>query len=330
MRNNFKIGFACKFYNIQDLNFKTIKIKSLEKLKYVERVDKIFKILEYNISALNRGLDLILSWPTHLQMMRIGSDIFPCYTHEIASSIYKKENSIKNLLLNLDKIGEKIKNNAIRISMHPGQYTMLVSKNTSTIENSIKDLEYHADVFRYMNIDPKDQKNAINIHIGAKIDNFRKFFIENFSQLSEDLKSWFSLENDEFSYSIYDAITLSNYVKITLDIHHYWVKHEKFIDVNDPIIDEIIASWRGAIPEMHYSLPKEEYCGEFIINNDDEKINFQKCKTKNKKKLREHSNYCWHDPTNKYVLQFLEKFDIMVEAKAKQLASHELFLKIKV
>lgn len=326
MRKDYKIGFACKFYNIENLNFKTTKIKSLEKLKYTEQVDKIFKILEYNIDVLNRGLDLVTTWPKNLQMMRIGSDFFPCYTHEIAQNIYR-ENSIKNLLLYLNKIGEKIKNNNIRVSMHPGQYTMLVSNKSSTIENSIKDLEYHADVFRYMNIDPKDQKNEINIHLGAKISNFREIFLQNFSKLSEDLRLWFSLENDEFSYSIYDVITLSDHVKVTLDVHHYWVMHEKFIELNDPIIDKIIDSWRGAIPELHYSLPKAEYCGEFVIND---KLDFEKCKTKNRKKLREHSDYCWHDLTNKYVSQFLENFDIMVEAKAKQLASHEFYEKIKI
>lgn len=321
MRNDFKIGFACKFLNEKNLNFKTTKIKSLEKLKYTEKVDKIFKILEYNINVLNRSIELVASWPKNLQMMRIGSDFFPCYTHEIATQIYK-ENSIKNLLLNLYCIGDKIKEHNIRISMHPGQFTMLVSKKETTIENSIKDLEYHADVFRYMNIDPKDQKNEINIHVGAKQNNFREIFLKNFEKLSCDLKTWLSLENDEFSYSIYEVLKLKDYVKIILDIHHYWVMHEKFIEVNDPIIDKIIESWRGAIPELHYSLPKQEYCGDFFNECD---LEFAKCKIKNKKKLREHSDYCWHKNTNNYIFKFLNNFDIMIEAKAKQLASHKLY-----
>ena len=325
MRDDWKIGFACKFYNITELNFKTIKLKSLEKLNHIEKIEKIHNILQYNINTFNKIIDIIKSWPKQLQMIRIGSDFFPLYTHDTAIQIYK-ENTIKNLLLKLKDIGEKIKSNNIRISMHPGQFTMLVSKKISTIQNSLKDIEYHAEVFRYLNIDPEDQKNEINIHVGAKINDFQKEFMLNFKKLSYDARKWLSLENDEFSYSIYEISKLSDYIKIILDIHHYWVMHEKFIDIDDPVIKKIIESWRGAVPELHYSLPKEEYCGMHLIN---ENLEFKKCVVKNKKKLREHSNNCWHKNTNRYIADFLNIFDIMVEAKEKQIASHKLYEEIK-
>lgn len=321
MRSDWKIGFACKFHNEKDLNFKTLKIKSLKNLRYAEKVEKIYNILQHNIDVLNKGIDLVSSWPKNLRMMRIGSDIFPCYTHEIATQIYK-ENLIENLLLKLGDIGEKIKKNDIRTSMHPGQFTMLVSRKDSTIQNSIKDIEYHAEIFRYMNINPKDQRNEINIHVGAKMDNFHEIFLMNFEKLSSDAKSWLSIENDEFSYGIYEISKLKDHVKILLDIHHHWIMYEKFIDFNDPVIDKITESWRGAVPELHYSLPKKEYCGDLL------ELEFHKCATKNKKKLREHSDYCWHENTNKYVTDFLSKFDIMIEAKAKQLASHRFYEEI--
>lgn len=310
-----RIGYACKLIGIKgDFNFKTVKLKTILNIEnYVKRVDKIKEILNYNVNALNNQVEEVLKWPKNLWMIRIGSDFFPLYTHPIAEKIYE-ENSIKSVLATISNIGDKIKNNNIRISMHPGQFTMLVSKKRSTIENSIKDLEYHAEVFRLLGIDYKDQKNEINIHVGAKIKDYKEIFEENFKKLSYDLKSWLSIENDEFSYSIYDIAKISDNVKLILDIHHHWIMFGNFIDINDNIIDVVVNSWRSAIPELHYSLPKEIYV--------DKNNNF---KTNAKTKLRAHSDYCWNDEINRYVYNFSKKFDIMVEAKAKNLASNKLY-----
>jgi UV DNA damage endonuclease len=43
-----------------------------------------------------------------------------------------------------------------------------------------------------------------------------------------------------------------------------------------------------------------------------------------KQKLRAHSDYMWNDACNEWAVQFNEHFDIMVEAKCKNLASKQL------
>jgi UV DNA damage repair endonuclease len=44
-----------------------------------------------------------------------------------------------------------------------------------------------------------------------------------------------------------------------------------------------------------------------------------------KQKLRAHSDYMWNDACNEWAFSFLEHGDIMVEAKAKNLASIDLY-----
>jgi hypothetical protein len=44
-----------------------------------------------------------------------------------------------------------------------------------------------------------------------------------------------------------------------------------------------------------------------------------------KAKLRAHSDYMWNRAVNEYVLEFWPRADIMVESKAKNLASIQLF-----
>ena len=45
----------------------------------------------------------------------------------------------------------------------------------------------------------------------------------------------------------------------------------------------------------------------------------------NKQKLRAHSQYYWNEAVNDWALTFLDKFDIMTESKAKNLASFALY-----
>jgi len=45
----------------------------------------------------------------------------------------------------------------------------------------------------------------------------------------------------------------------------------------------------------------------------------------NKQKLRAHSDYYWNKACNEWALSFNNKFDIMCESKAKNLASFALY-----
>jgi hypothetical protein len=44
-----------------------------------------------------------------------------------------------------------------------------------------------------------------------------------------------------------------------------------------------------------------------------------------KAKMRAHSNMCWNKGVNDWALSFWDDFDIMVEAKHKNLASEQLY-----
>ena len=44
----------------------------------------------------------------------------------------------------LARAGEAAKRHSVRLSVHPGQYTVLASNKPDVVEKSIEDLEYHA------------------------------------------------------------------------------------------------------------------------------------------------------------------------------------------
>ncbi|HEY5561565.1 MAG TPA: DUF1722 domain-containing protein [Clostridiaceae bacterium] len=95
----------------------------------------------------------------NIYMFRISSDIVPLGSHEINTfpwSLYYKEK--------LSEIGAFAKFNGIRLSMHPGQYTVINSPSEEIANKAIKDLEYHCKFLDSLNIDYTNKEHGYNYH----------------------------------------------------------------------------------------------------------------------------------------------------------------------
>lgn len=154
------------------------------------------KILDYNIE-------------NKIKVFRISSDIIAFGSHEINKLQWWIEFSdiFKTL-------GEKIIKSGIRVSMHPGQYTVLNSKEPRVVENAIADLNYHS---RFLDALGVDYKNKIILHIGGVYGDKEKSkleFIKNYFSLSEMVKARLIIENDDKSYSIEDVLEISEIISI--------------------------------------------------------------------------------------------------------------------
>ena len=108
-----------------------------------------------------------------------------------------------------------------------------------------------------------------------------------------------------------------------LDIHHHLIHDLEYIEYNDDRVKRVIDSWRGVRPAMHFSQSREDLLVGFDPSQrpDYPKLLEQGFK---KQKLRAHSDYCWNHALNEWCLEFWDEFDIMVEAKCKNLASKQL------
>jgi len=112
---------------------------------------------------------------------------------------------------------------------------------------------------------------------------------------------------------------------LVLDIHHHWCNSGgEYIEPTDERFYRIIDSWRGVRPVIHYSVSREEHIGHLPrdVRPDFETLLEQGYK---KAKLRAHSDFMWNDAVNDWALEFLPYADIMVESKAKNLASIALY-----
>ena len=126
------------------------------------------------------------------------------------------------------------------------------------------------------------------------------------------------------AWGIDETIKLSKDVALVLDIHHHWVKTGEYIQPNDDRFKSIVDSWRGIRPVIHYSVSREDYLTE---HDPDVLPDFNKLIEQGYKKgkLRAHSDFMWNNKVNTWASSFNESADIMVESKAKNLASIKFF-----
>jgi UV damage endonuclease UvdE len=328
-----KIGFACKYMH-EDRSLNKKEIELIEKdyntktttLKWIKSVDektaeeKLFSIISHNLESQIKMLLYIKTLPETLHMFRISSDLLPLYTHNSCKWFYKQKYIKDFLEKKFLEIGNLARKEKIRLSMHPGQFCVLASANENIVENSIEEFEYHADMIRMMGYGIKFQDFKCNIHISGQlgVDGMLKVY----PRLSEVAKNTITIENEEKKYGVNSCIELYKKIPIVLDVHHCWIHEEDYISINDKRVEMILESWRGVRPTMHYSQSREELY--FYGNNSKLEIK-EILKKLNKKDLYAHSDKMWNDWSNKYVLDFMNHFDIMFEAKHKNLSTIEFF-----
>jgi len=190
----------------------------------------------------------------------------------------------------------------MRLTSHPGPFNVLTSPHEHVVENCITDLSVHGRVFDLMNLSHTPY-NKINIHIGGvygdKVSAMERF-CTNFHRLPDNVKSRLTVENDDKAsmYSVqdlYDGVYKVIGIPIVFDYHHH-----RFNDgglSEREALELAMTTWGDIVPVVHYSESRS-------IEQEDDKIRPQA-----------HSDYVYD-----YIDTYGNRVDIMVEAKAKELA----------
>ena len=330
-----RIGFACQYrHSIRTLSLG--ELKALETafnprtttLRWMATVapqvarDKLLEVVTHNLDAQLRLLAYVADLPPALRMLRLSSDLLPFYSHADVRALYQ-DPAIQNWLAErFAAIGALACASNIRLSFHPGQYCVLGSDKPAVVENSLAEFEYHADMIRMMGYGVTFQDFKCNVHIAGRLggEGIRAIW----PRLSEVARQCITFENEEKTYGVDDCLQLADLAPVVLDIHHCWVNEERYIDPHDPRVARIIDSWRGVRPTMHYSQPQERF-EEMGFDAGQQLEMDALLKVVPKRDLYAHSARMWNRWTNEYALQFLDRFDIMFEAKDKNQATLEFY-----
>lgn len=330
-----KIGFACKWIDhagqvdgigpkddAKKYSTGTTTIAWLGRQSVDVAEQKLYDLVKQN---LQNTLNLVLkvsTLPVGLRMVRLSSEILPVYTHADWSYFYKRDDVVKLTEYCFAKIGDVARSNGVRLSFHPGQFTVLASENPGIVNNSIEEFEYHADMARMMGYGKTFQDFKINVHISGKLGpaGIRAAY----SRLSPEARNCITIENEENAWGLEDSLELADLLPIVLDVHHHWCREGEWLDPNSDQVKRVIDSWRGVRPTMHYSQSREDYLVGHDINTQPD-MHLLKDRGYKKQKLRAHSDFYWNLASNDWVLGYLPTHDIMCESKAKNLASFALY-----
>jgi len=330
-----RLGFACKYMhpdqkqkkklleNLQrPYNCKATTVAWLNRQTKQVAEQRLWDIMVHNIDSFKKLVEYVGSLEPQFRMVRLGSDVLPVYTEPTWSYYWKRQDVRDYCEREFAKVGELARTHDVRLSMHPGQFTVLASDNPDIVNRSIEEFEYHIDVARWMGYGRKFQDFKCNVHISGK--QGPQGIIDVLPRLSPEARNCITIENDEVSWGIDASLKLVDHVALVLDIHHHWVNSGEYIYPTDDRVKRIQDSWRGVRPVLHYSVSKEDVLVHHIKNEKPDMNKLLESGYK-KAKLRAHSDYFWNDAVNEWAWTFINDFDIMCESKAKNLASIDFY-----
>jgi len=238
-----RIGYPCINLGLPCRPSRSFRLASLAK-------DRLYATVDGNL----RCLEEIVRWNARhgLLFLRITSDLVP-----LASRPENVFPWAEEFAQDLARIGELIRSFGMRVSMHPGQYTLLNSPRREVVAAAGADLRYHAQVLDLMGL---DRTAKIQIHVGGVYGDKEKAsarFVRAVEALPRAIWERLVVENDERSYTLSDVLGIHGRtgLPVVFDVFH----HELNPDGRD--VPEALAAHRGTwgpadgLPIVDYSSP---------------------------------------------------------------------------
>ena len=327
-----RIGFCCKWLNDpsecggmkvnavdRELNGRSTTMRWLREHKD-EAEQRQWDIMNHNAAAAVRMIERVATMAPVHRMVRLGSEMLQGYTEPSWIDWWKQPDVQAHCERIFAPIGETARRLDVRLSFHPGQFCVLASESDEIVERSILEFEYHADMARWMGYGASwhDHGFKINVHLSGKGGPAK--LLRTLVRLSPEARNLITIENDEMTNGLDVTLQVAKHVALVLDIHHHWINTGEYIETTDPRIENIVSSWRGVRPVLHYSVSREDYLVGHPGHQrpDLDSLIAQGYK---KQKLRAHSDFYWNSAVNAWAYEFNDQFDIQCEAKGKNLAS---------
>ncbi len=240
------IGYACLTIGTENTGLTKCKLSSATP-------QKLRELIASNLTALEAMLDYNIR--NRIKLFRISSDLIPFGSHPLNQISWWEEYDPT-----LRNIGKKIKDHGIRVSMHPGQYTVLNSPDIGVVDKAIKELVYHA---RILDALQTEESSKLVLHIGGSYGNKKEAmerFIKEFWQLPGEVRRRLILENDEKNYNIQEVLTISEYTgsPVVFDNLHHSLNMPREKKEEQEWIRNCQSTWKekDGPQKIHYSQQK--------------------------------------------------------------------------
>lgn len=242
------IGYACLTVGVAGTRIRNCIMKNATP-------DILSVIIQSNLEALDNILEYNIR--NDIKLFRISSDIIPFGSHPINKLMWWEDFNNK-----LRELGDKALNNNLRLSMHPGQYTVLNSPDEAVVERAVADLKYHAQFLDAMGL---GQEHKIILHIGGiygdKTSAMNRFK-NQYRCLDDNVRQRLVIENDDRQYNISDVYSIgeSEGIPVVFDtLHHQINPDNKYSELE--WINVCRNTWKHSDghQKLHYS---QQYVGK--------------------------------------------------------------------
>ena len=243
-----------------------------------------------------------------LRMYRMATALAPYASHPDLPAFHSQVSECEE---ELAAIGARARGLGIRLSSHPGQYTVLNSEDARVQRLAAEELEVQAELFDGMGLGPEA---VVVLHVGggaggreAALGRFER----GFALLSDAARSRLVIENDDRTFGLRDVLELSQRIgrPVVWDIlHHHCNDPDRIPDRQ--ALELALGTWPdGVRPKIHYSSPRtsmeDRGKGRFVLPQ-----------------LRAHADMVDPIGFEHFVTETAAglDLDVMLEAKGKDLA----------
>ncbi|WP_245496722.1 UV DNA damage repair endonuclease UvsE [Lichenibacterium ramalinae] len=251
-----------------------------------------------------------------IDMYRMSSDLAPYATHPDMPQFHTM---VRDSAADLAAVGARARAQGLRLSFHPSQYIVLNSPDPELVRKSTADLLSQAEMLDLMELGPEA---VMVIHVGGtygdrEASNAR--WVETFHGLPEPVRRRLVLEHDDIRFSASDVLWIHQHtgVRLIFDHQHFLCLNPDRLDMGETV-RRILDTWPEDVrPKIHFSSPRTELRE---LKRKDRKT--RKVKTVHVAPIwTGHADYVHPFEFMGFMRSLTDReFDVMIEAKAKDLA----------
>jgi UV DNA damage endonuclease len=211
--------------------------------------DRLRELIVENLAALEQVGAFLERH--RILLYRISSHLIPFASHPINTIRWWDDYADR-----FARIGARLRAQGVRVSTHPGQYTVLNSPNASIVSAAVCELAYHA---RLLDALGADTTCKIVVHIGGSYGASERLAMDRFvataGALPAAVRQRLVVENDDRLFDADEALEVGR--AAGLPVVFDWLHHQANPcrrEVRD-VLSEIFQTWTSADgrPKVHLS-----------------------------------------------------------------------------
>ncbi|HNU02588.1 MAG TPA: UV DNA damage repair endonuclease UvsE [Anaerolineae bacterium] len=252
-----------------------------------------------------------------IAMYRMSSELAPYLTHPELSQFHGQ---LDDCAAELAAMGQLAREIGLRLSCHPSQYVVLNAPDEALAAKSALELATQAELLDRMGL---DDEAVVVVHVGGIYEGreqARQRFVAAFEQLPEPARRRLALENDDTRFGVADTLWIHQQTGVRLvfdNLHHHCFNPQRM-----PLREALaacLATWpAGVRPKVHFSSPRTE----MRIAEQQDPATGRRVQLLQPPLWTRHSDYIHPFEFIAFLREAagLPPFDVMLEAKAKDLA----------